>query len=322
MKVIRGDASKTYWKKIPVSLIRDQRLSYEARGVAAHLISMSERWNFVATKLPNVLKDRTRESGRFGRDLTQRIIKEFVDNGYLIRSKFRNESGRWVWETVFNPLAGVDFMTDEIKLVDESDESTWAGEAVDGVSSTVSAVIGAVADDGLGSNSNLNEVFIKEVFTNEAFINEETLHSADVEGQSTKKCSSDLTIDLSHPLMRNYLKVFGIVSEKFSGHIACEFHQQVADEFVGAISASRHGNHLEIKSARGWLVAVFKAVERGEFVPEFGVVIKNNREKERKLIENRPLESEIRSDKCFDYKSERASEAAIADSLKILKNRS
>ena len=40
MSRIRIDDSAEYWWSLPCSLLRDSRLSYEARGVACHLLSL------------------------------------------------------------------------------------------------------------------------------------------------------------------------------------------------------------------------------------------------------------------------------------------
>ena len=41
MSRIRIDDSAEYWWSLPCSLLRDSRLSYEARGVACHLLSLA-----------------------------------------------------------------------------------------------------------------------------------------------------------------------------------------------------------------------------------------------------------------------------------------
>ena len=57
MSRIRVDDSAEYWWSLPCSLLRDSRLSYEARGVACHLLSLGRNWQLRAVALPRVLHD-------------------------------------------------------------------------------------------------------------------------------------------------------------------------------------------------------------------------------------------------------------------------
>lgn len=51
MSRIRVDDSAEYWWSLPCSLLRDSRLSYEARGVACHLLSLGRNWQLRAVAL-------------------------------------------------------------------------------------------------------------------------------------------------------------------------------------------------------------------------------------------------------------------------------
>ena len=69
MSRIRIDDSAEYWWSLPCSLLRDSRLSYEARGVACHLLSLGRNWQLRAVALPRVLHDQSRAKGHLGRDM-------------------------------------------------------------------------------------------------------------------------------------------------------------------------------------------------------------------------------------------------------------
>ena len=64
MSRIRVDDSAEYWWSLPCSLLRDSRLSYEARGVACHLLSLGRNWQLRAVALPRVLHDQSRAKGQ------------------------------------------------------------------------------------------------------------------------------------------------------------------------------------------------------------------------------------------------------------------
>lgn len=62
-----------YKKLMPIPPLRDSRLSYRARGVLAHLMTMSNRWKIMPSHLKTVLKDETCKSGRLGKDAIQKV---------------------------------------------------------------------------------------------------------------------------------------------------------------------------------------------------------------------------------------------------------
>jgi hypothetical protein len=147
MKIIINENAKTFWTNVPVSLLRDKRLSYQARGVLGHLLSMSKNWEFRAGSLCSVLKESSNSREKLGKQRIQNVLRELQKNGYLIRTKYRSADGKWVWESTFFPLAGAssgdaaadDFSIDESladeKLVEEShvngEETTTEADSVD-----------------------------------------------------------------------------------------------------------------------------------------------------------------------------------------------
>lgn len=95
MTIIRVDKSAGRWEAIPVALINDPRLSLEARGFAAWLMTRGESWEVQARTLPKLLN--------VGRDRAQRFLRELEATGYLTRHCSRGADGRWVWASTFTP---------------------------------------------------------------------------------------------------------------------------------------------------------------------------------------------------------------------------
>ena len=63
--------------------MQDARLSFEARGVLAYLLSKPDDWV--------LMPDDLARQGDIGKNKTYRIIKELMDYGYIIRTMHRNE---------------------------------------------------------------------------------------------------------------------------------------------------------------------------------------------------------------------------------------
>lgn len=79
--------------------IEDERLSWEARGVLAYILSKPDNWEVRTTdllgKAPNCKIDKL-----------QRILKELESAGYLVRERVHTADGRfgWVSQVYENPL--------------------------------------------------------------------------------------------------------------------------------------------------------------------------------------------------------------------------
>jgi hypothetical protein len=69
------------------AMLRDKRLSLEARGALAFILSHPADWRFSLEWL-------CREQG-VGRDKVRRLIREMVSADYCIRSQERTASGSW-----------------------------------------------------------------------------------------------------------------------------------------------------------------------------------------------------------------------------------
>jgi len=102
--VIRVDRQAGRWEAVPLALIEDARLSLEARWFATWLASRPPGWEIRAGALPHLLRDHTRRTRHVGRDTTKRLLRELQQCGYLLRTRLRTSSGRWVWRSVFSAV--------------------------------------------------------------------------------------------------------------------------------------------------------------------------------------------------------------------------
>ena len=65
--------------------IRDEKLSWKAKGIIIYLLSLPDDWNLHLSELANHAKD--------GRDATNNGIKELIENGYCRRTEVRDTNG-------------------------------------------------------------------------------------------------------------------------------------------------------------------------------------------------------------------------------------
>lgn len=85
MRIIRNSAS-TGFTKVPNRAIRDQRLSYKARGILAVLLSHKDEWQIDAHALADDSPD--------GRKAILSGLRELVDCGYIVYVNRRGPDGR------------------------------------------------------------------------------------------------------------------------------------------------------------------------------------------------------------------------------------
>lgn len=70
------------------AVIRDELLSFRARGVLLYLLSMPGDWETSSQRIA--------DAGREGRDAIRRALQELIDVGYVTRDKEQNAAGHWV----------------------------------------------------------------------------------------------------------------------------------------------------------------------------------------------------------------------------------
>lgn len=69
-------------------VIRDDHLSFRARGVLLYLLSMPGDWE--------TSSDRIAAAGKEGRDAIRTALKELIDVGYVTREREQDAAGHWV----------------------------------------------------------------------------------------------------------------------------------------------------------------------------------------------------------------------------------
>lgn len=90
INVIRAPRDSEHaYLAISRALTQDRRLSFEARGVLAYLLSKPSDW---VVRIPDLQKE-----GSCGRDRIYRILKELRDAGYLHRDQEHQPNGAFVW---------------------------------------------------------------------------------------------------------------------------------------------------------------------------------------------------------------------------------
>ncbi|MFG2001629.1 helix-turn-helix domain-containing protein [Spirillospora sp. NPDC048911] len=81
---------------IPNETLRDQRLSYTARGVLIELLSHADGWQTTADDLSEMARRHRGEKRGEGRRGIRNAFKELVDHGYIVRRRLKDESGKFV----------------------------------------------------------------------------------------------------------------------------------------------------------------------------------------------------------------------------------
>lgn len=103
------------YSKLSNAMIRDGRLSWEARMILVFILSFPENWEFTLSWL-------LKQPPGFGRDRANRLIGELVDIGYCRRDRKRNGDGTLgAYEYVFydeisshwNPVTGEPALEDQ-----------------------------------------------------------------------------------------------------------------------------------------------------------------------------------------------------------------
>jgi hypothetical protein len=92
MSIIRSPRPESHFGVYSNDVVRDNRLSYKARGILLELLSRPDNWRVSADALA--------VEGPDGRDSIIAGLKELRDAGYIITTRVQNEKGHWSTESV------------------------------------------------------------------------------------------------------------------------------------------------------------------------------------------------------------------------------
>ncbi|MEB8798857.1 DNA-binding protein, partial [Bacillus cereus] len=100
MGIVRVEKNKNY-SVVNNTGLRDERLSWKAKGILAYILTLPDDWVFYREELATHAKD--------GLDSLRSGMKELKEYGYLQRIPIRNDKNKIVsWETVIHEVPQVE----------------------------------------------------------------------------------------------------------------------------------------------------------------------------------------------------------------------
>ncbi|TEA54659.1 DnaD domain protein [Bacillus sp. BH2] len=104
MGIVRVEKNKNY-SVVNNTGLRDERLSWKAKGILAYILTLPDDWVFYREELATHAKD--------GLDSLRSGMKELKEYGYLQRLPIRNDNNKIVsWETVIHEVPQVEPLAD------------------------------------------------------------------------------------------------------------------------------------------------------------------------------------------------------------------
>ena len=87
MSIIRAPRQPNGFTVIRDDVLRDERLSYRARGILAVILSRPDNWRTDAISLCRGATE--------GREAVRSALRELEEAGYIVRQRLQDERGRW-----------------------------------------------------------------------------------------------------------------------------------------------------------------------------------------------------------------------------------
>jgi len=81
------------------TFLRDNKLSWKAKGLFAYILSLPEDWKIYLNELQTHATD--------GETSLRSAIKELINNGYIVQKRLKDDKGRWasyVYQIIENPF--------------------------------------------------------------------------------------------------------------------------------------------------------------------------------------------------------------------------
>lgn len=235
--------------KLSNAQIRDDRISWKARGLLAYLLSLPDWWQLRVSKLV--------EQGPDGRHSTRAGLAELQKFGYVLIERERNARGRFertLWTIVEEPSANPrDIATPATPATPANPANPRTPPSPPSPPSPRSEnrIVDSVYHDPE------NQLPVKRTGTTE------------IPSLKNTTTTPDLAAELTYPSLTSAERsvVVGLV-QGFSLDMA----QALLDELAGAMAAGR------VKSSRtGYMRGMVKKANNGEFVPELGLSIADRR---------------------------------------------